>query len=40
MPMPSRNHQTASLLKLNKEWAESEGHAVIAADVGGQTTLF
>ena len=45
MPRPSRNHQTASLLKLNFAQVEqgvgrSEGHAVIAADVGGQTTLF
>jgi hypothetical protein len=45
MPMPSRNHQTASLLKLNFALVEQgagrrEGHAVIAAEVGGQTTLF
>jgi len=38
--MARRNHQTASLLKLNKEWSRREGHAVIAADVGGQATLF
>src|SRR6266851_8486109 len=25
MPMPRRSHQTASLLKLNKAWAEAKG---------------
>ena len=25
MPMPNRSHQTASLLKLNKAWAEAKG---------------
>ena len=39
MPMPRRSHQTASLLRLNKACAEAKGHAVVAADVGGQATL-
>ena len=39
MPIPRRGHQTASLLKLNNARG-SEGHAVIAAHVTGQTTLF
>ena len=33
MPIPSRSHQTASLLKLNKAWAEA------TADIGGQAAL-
>jgi hypothetical protein len=37
-PIPKRSHQTASLLRLNKAWAE-EGHAVIAADVGRQAAF-
>jgi hypothetical protein len=39
MPMPRRNHQTASLLKLNKACAEAKGTPIIAADVGGQAAL-
>src|SRR6266853_4398164 len=43
MPIPSLSHQTASLLRLNAQIKQgvrgSEGHAVIAADVGGQAAL-
>jgi hypothetical protein len=45
MPMAGRNHQTASLLKLNFAQVEQRVGPTrrvrrYAADVGGQTTLF
>jgi len=39
MPMPRRNHQTASL-QVKQSVRGSERHTVIAADVGGQAALF
>src|SRR5207302_4686790 len=39
MPIPSRSHQTASLLKLNKACAEAKGTPLSLRMVGGQAAL-
>jgi len=39
MPIPSRSHQTASLLKLNKAWAEAKGTPLSVRILAGRPRL-